>query len=247
MLDWGREFAERMPEIVLAAVRAARGEGSGTISDDEYRKRLQERFGDRWLIKTLVKASRRPRASLPATGGEEDLEATAQVTVNPDGTKAKRKGKKTVVVLRKKATPGGEEEGVLAEVPVDVPCYRFGHKDEFERPWHLALWAPNDPDGPTVVLNVDSLLLEESVRYHQDQYPDVYAEEVGNIVRNTFGEVAACKIAHSQKLTQEVPEEELDEKYRNEGALTVALMGLLAEESLISQRLGKLGKKKSAA
>ena len=35
--------------------------------------------------------------------------------------------------------------------------------------------------------------------------------------------------------------------YRNEAALTVSLMGLLAEESLIAQRLGKLGRKKNAA
>jgi hypothetical protein len=42
-------------------------------------------------------------------------------------------------------------------------------------------------------------------------------------------------------------EEDLDAHYRSEEALTVALMGLLAEESLIAQRLGKLGRKKSAA
>ena len=41
--------------------------------------------------------------------------------------------------------------------------------------------------------------------------------------------------------------EDLDLTYRNEAALTVSLMGLLAEESLIAQRLGKLGRKKNAA
>jgi hypothetical protein len=40
---------------------------------------------------------------------------------------------------------------------------------------------------------------------------------------------------------------DLDLTYRNEAALTVSLMGLLAEESLIAQRLGKLGRKKNAA
>jgi hypothetical protein len=56
-----------------------------------------------------------------------------------------------------------------------------------------------------------------------------------------------CKIAHSQKLTSHVAEDQLDLTYRNEAALTVSLMGLLAEESLIAQRLGKLGRKKAAA
>jgi hypothetical protein len=56
-----------------------------------------------------------------------------------------------------------------------------------------------------------------------------------------------CKVAHSQKLVAQIPEEELDLTYRSEAALTVSLMGLLAEESLIAQRLGKLGRKRSAA
>jgi hypothetical protein len=56
-----------------------------------------------------------------------------------------------------------------------------------------------------------------------------------------------CKLAHSQKLAMQVPEEDLDQLYRSEQALTIALTGLLAEESLIAQRLGKLGRKKNAA
>jgi hypothetical protein len=59
-------------------------------------------------------------------------------------------------------------------------------------------------------------------------------------------EVAVAKVAHSQKLRGQVSDEELRDEYRNEKALTIALMGLLAEESLIAQRLGKFGRKKAA-
>jgi hypothetical protein len=219
------------------------------VADEEYRKRLQERFGDRWTVRMMVRSSNKTRPMVDVTVEAIDVDAAVDFPTldSEGGTRARRKKKKTVMVLRKKAVLGGSDTGVEADVPVDVPRYRFGNKDEFERPWHLALWAPNDPDGPTVVLNVDSPLLQESVRYHQDQYPDVYAEEVAQIVRGTFGEVAACKIAHSQKMAKDVAEEELDSLYRNEYALTIALMGLIAEESLISPRLGKLGKKKSVA
>jgi hypothetical protein len=75
----------------------------------------------------------------------------------------------------------------------------------------------------------------------------VYAKEVTDIVRKTYGEIAVCKLAHSQKLAAQVAEEDLDQYYRSEQALTIALMGLLAEESLIAQRLGRLGRKKNAA
>jgi hypothetical protein len=97
------------------------------------------------------------------------------------------------------------------------------------------------------LINKDSPVLQEIIEYHQAQYHDVHAEEVVTTIQRVFGEVAACKVAHSQKLAKHVPVEQLDQEYRSEKALTVALMGLLAEESLIAQRLGKLGRKKPAA
>jgi hypothetical protein len=41
-----------------------------------------------------------------------------------------------------------------------------------------------------------------------------------------------------------VTDQEVRDDYRNERVLTVALMGLHAEESLIAQRLGRFGRKK---
>jgi len=140
----------------------------------------------------------------------------------------------------------GPGEGVEPRMPVDVPRYRMVGKDEFEKPWHIAGWAPNDPAGPTVLINQESPILQEVVQHHQAQYPDVFAEEVQKIVFEVFGEVATCKVAHSQKLLRNVPKEELDQDYRSEQALTIGLMGLLAEESLITPRLGRLGRKKPA-
>lgn len=239
--DWGLEFAEAMPEEVLRAIREARSEHTGSIEDDDYRKRLQDKFGSRWKIKVLVKARDGETDTVAATGTDEPVDVVGELR----GTR-RRKSRRTVKVVRVKALPGGSDQGVERDTPVDVPKYRFGAVDQFEKPWHLALWAPHDPDGPTVVINVDSPILLEMVQFHQDQYPDIYAEEVANTVRQVFGEVAACKIAHSQKLARKVSEEELDTYYRTEPALTVALMGLIAEETLIAQRLGKLGRKKPA-
>lgn len=244
--DWGLEFAERLPAPILEAIRKARGDGSGSIQDEDYRKRLQDKFGDRWRIKVFVQSRK--------SNHEPNATITDQVAETIDGTPPEvpsdlprvRKRSKIIKVLARRATPGGTEHGIERNVPVDVPRYRFANADEFEKPWHLAMWAPHDPDGPTVVINVDSPVLQEIVEYHQSQYPEVYAEEVASTVRQVFAEVAACKIAHSQKLARRVTEEELDRDYRSEPALTVGLMGLLAEETVISQRLGRLGKKKGS-
>jgi len=240
--DWGTEFADNLPEAILEAIRAARGDLAGTIEDEEYRKRLQEKFGNRWSVKALVKAKHTDKDGIPASVRDEETEV---IEPPGPGSGGRRRRRKTIKVVRKRAVAEGNESGVLRETPVDVPKYRLDHASSFEQPWHLALWAPNDTEGPTVLLNVDSPILQEIVEHHQEQYPDVYAEEVAKVVRQVFGEVAACKIAHSQKLARKITAEELDRDYRSEQALTLALMGLMAEESVISQRLGRFGRKKT--
>lgn len=240
--DWGAEFADNLPKLVLQAIQEARGDLGGTIEDEEYRKRLQDKFGSRWRTKILVKAKNGERDTRPANETDDDVQIYE--TKDGDGGRGRRRRRKTIKVIRKRAEESGTGAGIEREAPVDVPRFRLDHLDAFEKPWHIALWAPTDPQGPTVLINIDSPILQEVVEYHQGQYPDVYAEEVGKTVRQVFGEIAACKIAHSQKLVRHVPEEELDTDYRSEEALTIALMGLMAEESVIAQRLGFLGRKR---
>ena len=148
----------------------------------------------------------------------------------------------------KSVQPGGDGQGVEAVRRVDLPRYRFAPKENFERERHLALWSPSDTEGPTVYLNHDSPVLLEVVKYHQDRYPDAVAEDVAKVVMDVFGEVAVAKLAHSQKLSRLISTEQLDQEYRSEQALTIALMGLIAEESLIVQRLAQdLGRRRKAA
>jgi hypothetical protein len=246
LADWGYEFADQMPEEIRAAIKKVRGEGPGSLEDEEYRRRLQDKFGDRWRVKQIVEAKTSNPNNQPISLTSESVRAD-DTDVTKVRTPRKRRRPRAVHVIRFRTTDGATGEGVEREIAVDVPKFRFVSKDEFDHPWHLALWAPNDPDGPTVLLNEESPFLIEAIRYHQEQYPEIYASEVDKIVRTTYGEVAVCKVAHSQKLIAQIAEEELDATYRSEASLTVSLMGLLAEESLIAQRLGKLGRKKTAA
>jgi hypothetical protein len=242
--DWGFEFAENMPDPILNAIRIARGDGSGSLDSDDYRKRLQGKFGDRWRMKVLVKAKKNEKGSRQGeeADGQEDVVDTL---VAEKERQPRRKRSKIVKVIRQRMTANGSEDMVERDARVDVPKYRFADADAFEREWHIAMWVPNDPDGPTVVINTESSVLQEVVEYHQAMYHEHHAEEIANEIRKIFGEIAICKIAHSQKLTKKVTEEDLDRDYRSEPALTIALMGLLAEESVIAQRLGRFGKKKS--
>lgn len=249
LTEWGVDFACNMPAEIREAIRAARGEGSGSIEDEDYRKRLQDKFGSRWSVKVLVQPAKKRQNEVlqPVTATEEQVlqpELFEHGDPAEDDKKRRKKRKPTLKIVEKMAAPGVGSEGVEKNQPVDVPRYRLAHKDDFEEPWHLAMWAPNDIQGPHVLVNVDSPLLEEMVKHHQSQYPDVFAEEVADTVRKTICEIAACKVAHSQQLSKMIPEEQLNEQYRNEASLTISLMGLIAEESVIQSRLGKLGSKK---
>ena len=243
--DWGVEFARNMPPQIEAAIMAARGENSGSIEDEEYRKRLQDKFGNRWVVRQLVmtKPKNDSESSTPATQDNIQVEAVLNVDETSPRPVSTRRRSKTVRRLVAKAYAGGDSVAVERNVVVDVPRYRWGNKDDFDQPWHIALW--NEADN-TVVLNPEAPVVMESVKHHQDQYPPVYAEEVQKVVLSVFGEVAVAKVAHSQKLRKLISDQEIRDDYRNEKVLTIALMGLLAEESLISQRLGKLGRKKAA-
>jgi hypothetical protein len=247
--DWGYEFSENMPEEIREAIRKARGEGPNSLEDEEYRKRLQDKFGNRWLTKQLVQAREGEQDLRNATPSNESVETTERDRdrERERTSRKKRKRARRVQIIRLRAVEDGDGEGVERQVAVDVPKFKYVGKEEFDVEWHLASWVPVDPEGPTVLMNRESPILLEAIKYHQEQYPDIYAQEVEDIVKTTYGEVAVCKIAHSQKLIAHVVEEDLDTTYRNDAALTIALLGLLAEESLIAQRLGKLGRKKTAA
>jgi hypothetical protein len=250
LADWGNEFSECMPEEIREAILKARGEGPNTLTDEEYRKRLQDKFGSRWVTTQLVQAAKKDddTETTDATPTNEEVGVVERTQdSNPNPNRQKRKRKRRIQVIHLRATAGGNGEGVEREVAVDVPRFTYVGKDEFENPWHLASWVPTDPQGPTVLMNRDCPILLEAIKYHQEQYPDVFAQDIDEIVKTTYGEVAVCKIAHSQKLAKHINEQDLDERYRSEEALTVSLMGLLAEESLIAQRLAKLGRKRTAA
>jgi hypothetical protein len=236
-----------MPQEIRDAIQKARGDDDKSLEDEEYRKRLQDKFGNRWLTTQLVQADDSEKSARAATPGNETAEVIDREQNQSRTRRKKRKRERRVQIIRLRATDGGNGIGVERQVAVDVPKFRYVDKDQFDEDWHLASWVPNDPEGPTVLMNEDAPLLLEAIKHHKDQYPEVFAPEVEKIVKDTYGEVAVCKIAHSQKLIVHVAEEDLDLTYRNEASLTVGLMGLLAEESLIAQRLGKLGRKKNAA
>ena len=63
------------------------------------------------------------------------------------------------------------------------------------------------------------------------------------VVDSVYGEVAVAKIAHIHASASHLPETYIDEQLLTESSLTVALSGIISEDSLISQKLKSLGKR----
>ena len=96
-------------------------------------------------------------------------------------------------------------------------------------------------------LNLDHSVVEPLLLYWRNQYPETIADDIENEVRNIYGEIAVSKIAHSEQLRGVIPTKVIDEDMRSDHALTMSLLGLIAEEAVITNRLTKYRRKAVAA
>ena len=134
------------------------------------------------------------------TGTERVADVTNHPPPAPTMRRRARKQARLVRQVRVRAVAGGDGQAVEREVPVSIPSYRYATKEEFDREWLMAQWGPNDPDGPTVIMNADAPMLLEAIAYHQEQYPAVHSEEIQKIVKEVYGEVAVAKIVTPRSL-----------------------------------------------
>jgi hypothetical protein len=122
---------------------------------------------------------------------------------------------------------------------VSIPIYKLSVKENFTKPWHLAMWVQAEN---AVYINTGSEILRKLEDYHVERFPDMHDEEIRKEIRNALGEIAVAKVAHSQQLKHLVNKEDLEKTYRSEEALTIALMGYVSEDKYIALKLRKFGK-----
>lgn len=244
--DWGNEFADQMPAEILEAIKASRAGESGTIDDETWRVRLAERFGSRWRIPKLRRRK----------GGALTVDATQD---GADPTKRKRKKKRNgggagggrggTGGAVNTGSDSGQQAAKELLVAGGIPRYRKVQADAVA-PGMLAAWQANDPvfkEG-AVLLNVEHPVLVAEIEHWQSQYPDQYADEIAKDVTDIYGEIAVAKIAHSEHLKGTLPSKVVEDDLRSEAALTMALLGLIAEEAVIAPRIGgKFRKRRTAA
>jgi hypothetical protein len=245
--DWGNEFANSMPDPILEAIKATRAGAAGTVSDPVWRDRLAERFGSRWRVPKLRTRSGGPLTVEPTQKGTRPIRKKAVHKRRSHGVGGVRVGGGGGGLVLG-AQPGAHE-AVQIKVGGGIPNYRAVRADVVS-PGILAAWQPHDPIDPegVVLLNVDHPVIMAQIEHWQAQYPDHYADDIANDVIAVYGEVAVAKVAHSEHLRGVLPSKTVDDDLRSEAALTMALLGLMAEEAVLGPRIGgKYSKKRPAA
>jgi hypothetical protein len=240
--DWGARFADQMPDAIRSALAEARHQ-SGTVTDETWRQRLADRFGDRWRVERFRSSpTGTETATLNQTGV---LPLRTEPNPEPEQTRSKSRGSTPDTSI---GTATGPEPARRGRAAVTIPSYRTAAPDELGAGM-LAAWAPKDPENPGgVVLISDSHpVMRSQIKFWQDQYADHLAADVEAEVIGIYGQVAVAKIAHSEKLKGILPRDLVESELRSESALTMSLLGLIAEESLIQNRLTtRFGRRKVA-
>ncbi|HEY2479964.1 MAG TPA: hypothetical protein VGI17_14715 [Solirubrobacterales bacterium] len=239
--DWGAELAEDMPAEIRDAIRAARAGGSGTIADESWKERLAERFGSRWRMFKLRARKGGPLKLNPDQAGSMPRAVKRSSGANRQGGgKAGGTGGD-----RNTGSSSGTISAARVQVGGGIPTWVSVRADDLDQGM-LAAWAPNHPEHPegAVLINIDHPVMEEEVAYWQSQYGDHLADQVGEEVIATYGEIAVAKVAHSEHLKSILPSSAVEQDLRSEAALTMALLGLIGEEAVIAPRIGgKFGRR----
>jgi hypothetical protein len=113
-----------------------------------------------------------------------------------------------------------------------------------------AAWLKPSAQEPygTVLLNSDFIVFEEVIKYWQDQYPNHFSEKIRTTVQEVYGQAMVARIAHSESLTRHESwgRKRVEEELRSTSALTMAVLGLITEDKIISMKLATLLSKRLA-
>jgi hypothetical protein len=255
--EWAQEFADSLPEPIRKALTTSGGTKQGTLKDPSWSQRLIDRFGSRWESVRFVAnpaGTERIQPDLPR-GGPARRDGIASDTTREGcdprpGFGGANAGQPVAAAMPLAAGPVTASR---AKVRGGVPEYAWTTLEELSDDDHpaAAAWNPPSASHPSglVQLARDFSAIVEVKAFWQAQYPDHYADKISEVVEEVYGEAMAGRIAHSERLASDPlwGRSKVDKQLRSTEALTMALLGLVSEDTVISNRLRGLGVKRKAA
>lgn len=244
--EWGAEFADHhLPDEIKEAISASRSGTDGTIDSAEWRERLADRFGARWRIPKIRLST---SGSSPVGPTQAGTRPRILRVVTPRSSSSSSSGTGGTGGALNTGSRQGALFGNATTVAGGIPHYRTVRGTDIA-PGMLAAWAPHDSEHKegVVLLNTDHEVLRAQIAHWQAKYPDHWADDIEKEVIDAYGQIAVAKVAHSEYLKGLLPSKTVDDDLRSEAALTMALLGLIAEESVIATRIGGKFKRQKVA
>lgn len=243
IVEWCNEFANMLPEPITKKISEHFEGLAGTIRDDRWKTRLQERFGFLWKIPKLV----------VSTVGKFAIKPVQRVRQGGSGEGGRGDGVRETTSSSKPSTgfaQSGKTPATERLVPGGLPDYKVVGSDEFDEPWILASWETPNPTNENrgrVLINRDHEVIKKHIAETQRQFVGDDTE-VAEEVLNVYGELAVAHVAHSEQMKGALlSERDVNDALRSDGALTMALLGMWQVDSILLPRLsGKMTKRRSA-
>lgn len=243
-VEWANEFANKLPPEIQKKISEHFEGLNGTIRDDRWKARLEERFGFLWKIFKPVLSSKGSTKIRPVQPVGERGNGHAPGT--SDGVRESRNRTRQATGM-----PGsGDHPAERRKVLGGLPDYDHVGKDEFDEPWILASWETPNPGNENrgrVLINRDHPVIKKHIAETQRTFVGD-DEEIAIEVLNVYGELGVAHVAHSEQMKGTLmSEREVSENLRSDAALTMALLGMWQVDTILLPRLaGKMAKRKIA-
>lgn len=237
--EYADAFRDRIPKTIVDLIRAQH-HVAGEFDDEEWRRKLLERFGAKWRIaKPVIDAAGKLLAKI----------------VQPVHSRGTGRGGSGAGAVTEGGAPSEDRAGyehadasaraTERKVPGGLPRYDFIPASEMGEnlEWAMATWQPGSATEPGVVLiNRDHPVLTAHIKDFQEQYPNYLEDAVEREVLETYGRLAVAHVAHSEQMTKLTTAAQVKD-LRSESALTMALLGMWQVEAILAPQLGgKFGK-----
>jgi hypothetical protein len=252
--DWAQEFAEKMPTAIREALAKAGPASSGTIRDSKWKERLIDRFSSRWKTLRYVVSPKGKEKIVPdeslatraATHGPHEPGPSGPGVPGPGGPQHVAEPNAAKVT-----SAAGTALAASTTVRGGLPEWTWTTCADIDESGAYAVaWMKPNKDKPTglVQLGRDFPVIVEVKKYWRLQYADHLGDEIDRIIEDVYGEVMVARLAHSEELATDPRwgRAKLELELRSPAPLTMALLGLLSEDHLISARMAGLGVRRKA-
>jgi hypothetical protein len=116
---------------------------------------------------------------------------------------------------------------------------------------YAAAWCPPSKDRTNglVQLARDFPMFREVKEYWRSLYPPHYGDKIDKEIESVYGEAMVARLAHSEAFLANPNwgRSKVERELRTPAALTMSVLGLLTEDTVINNRLRGLGVRRKTA